>query len=72
MDYKRIDLDEEAVYSGYSFVDSDGVEFAVDDSDYDCVGFYTDGCEQFAMYKKDIPMMIKALKEAHSQWLKDQ
>lgn len=61
--YKRVDIDEEAIYDGWSFVDEDEDEFSVS-LDYDLAQVGTKH-SYFTMYKHDIPKLIKALQEAY-------
>jgi len=66
--YKRTDLEEDAEYDGFSFVDEDNCEFSIDTSDIESGGstcwIKTDDEEQFLIYAYDIPKFIKMLQEA--------
>lgn len=61
--YKRVDIDEDTTYAGWSFVDEDEDEFRVS-VDYDVMRVGSE-YDHFSMYKRDIPKLIKALQEAY-------
>jgi hypothetical protein len=67
--YKRTDIDVDAVYNGFCFVDRDEMEVFVDTSDVEdmqVVGIGADGEEYFRVYVQDIPKFITTLQEAYN------
>ena len=69
MAYKRLDIDEDATYDGFSFVDDSAVIYFASNPEevYDetFVSFGSEGCPAIEIFTKDIPMMIKILQAAY-------
>ena len=70
MAYKRLDISEDEVYEGFSFVDEDGTEYFCNMpeqllSGNATVAFGIGGNDCLDIYKHDIPLMIKILQAAY-------
>ena len=63
--YKRIDIDEDAEYSGFSYMNGDGYEEYVEFSHDDNVLWLGNDVDGFPVYVDDVPNLIKALQAVY-------
>lgn len=64
MAFKRIDLDEDAEYEGFSYYNCDGYEEHVKFGE-DIVLYIGDDDAEYPVYVDDVPKLIKALQAAY-------